>query len=100
MVHSFREWPIFMIARAVISENRYPLLGVTMVIKLQINSLTSGQAITSLSRLHTLFELRKWSGYGYGTVPGGLWTIDTEGGHVVIWFNMDVIIWRSNIQNG
>ena len=23
------------------------------------------------------------SGYGYGTVPGGRWTIDTEGGHVV-----------------
>ena len=23
------------------------------------------------------------SGYGYGTVPGGLWTIHTEGGHVV-----------------
>ena len=25
-----------------------------------------------------------WSGYGYGTVPGGRWTIDTEGGHVVV----------------
>ena len=25
----------------------------------------------------------KGSGYGYGTVPGGLWAIDTEGGHVV-----------------
>ena len=24
------------------------------------------------------------SGYGYGTVPGGRWTIDTEGGHVVV----------------
>ena len=23
-------------------------------------------------------------GYGYGTVPGGRWTIDTEGGHVVV----------------
>ena len=23
------------------------------------------------------------SGYGYGTVPGGRWTIYTEGGHVV-----------------
>ena len=23
------------------------------------------------------------SGYGYGTVPGGRWIIDTEGGHVV-----------------
>ena len=23
------------------------------------------------------------SGYGYGTVPGGRWSIDTEGGHVV-----------------
>ena len=23
------------------------------------------------------------SGYGYGTVPGGHWAIDTEGGHVV-----------------
>ena len=23
------------------------------------------------------------SGYGYGTVPGVRWTIDTEGGHVV-----------------
>ena len=23
------------------------------------------------------------SGYGYGTVPGGRWAIDTEGGHVV-----------------
>ena len=22
--------------------------------------------------------------YGYGTVPGGRWTIDTEGGHVVV----------------
>ena len=25
----------------------------------------------------------KGSGYGYGTVPGGRWAIDTEGGHVV-----------------
>ena len=24
------------------------------------------------------------SGYGYGTVPGGRWTIDTEGGHAVV----------------
>ena len=24
------------------------------------------------------------SGYGYGTVPGGRWAIDTEGGHVEI----------------
>ena len=24
------------------------------------------------------------SGYGYGTVPGGRWAIDTEGGHVVV----------------
>ena len=24
------------------------------------------------------------SGYGYGTVPGGRWTIDTECGHVVV----------------
>ena len=24
------------------------------------------------------------SGYGYGTVPGGRWTIDTEGGQVVV----------------
>ena len=24
------------------------------------------------------------SGYGYGTVPGARWTIDTEGGHVVV----------------
>ena len=24
------------------------------------------------------------SGYGYGTVPGGRWTIDTEGDHVVV----------------
>ena len=24
------------------------------------------------------------SGYGYGTVPGGRWTIGTEGGHVVV----------------
>ena len=23
------------------------------------------------------------SDYGYGTVPGGRWAIDTEGGHVV-----------------
>ena len=23
------------------------------------------------------------SGYGYGTVPGDRWAIDTEGGHVV-----------------
>ena len=26
----------------------------------------------------------KGSGYGYGTVPGGRWAIDTEGGHVVV----------------
>ena len=24
------------------------------------------------------------SGYGYGTVPGRRWAIDTEGGHVVV----------------
>ena len=24
------------------------------------------------------------SGYGYGTVPGVRWAIDTEGGHVVV----------------
>ena len=24
------------------------------------------------------------SGYGYGTVPGGRWTIDTECGHVIV----------------
>ena len=24
------------------------------------------------------------SGYGFGTVPGGRWTIDTEGGHVIV----------------
>ena len=24
------------------------------------------------------------SGYGYGTVSGGLWAIDMEGGHVVV----------------
>ena len=24
------------------------------------------------------------SGYGYGTVPGARWAIDTEGGHVVV----------------
>ena len=24
------------------------------------------------------------SGYGYGTVSGGRWAIDTEGGHVVV----------------
>ena len=26
----------------------------------------------------------KGSGYGYGTVSGGRWAIDTEGGHVVV----------------
>ena len=37
-------------------------------------------------RLNGFFsrEFRKGSGYGYGTVPGGRWTIDTEGGHVVV----------------
>ena len=37
------------------------------------------------------FRLGLWSlglclgsGYGYGTVPGGRWAIDTEGGHVVV----------------
>ena len=30
-----------------------------------------------------VFRLRT-SGYGYGTVPGGRWAIDTEGGHVVV----------------
>ena len=24
------------------------------------------------------------SGCGYGTVPGGRWAIDTEGGHVIV----------------
>ena len=32
------------------------------------------------------------SGYVYGTVPGGRWTIDTEGGHVVVTVSL--------IQNG
>ena len=30
------------------------------------------------------FAISKGSGYGYGTVPGGRWAIDTEGGHVVV----------------
>ena len=29
-------------------------------------------------------NLKKGSDYGYGTVPGGRWAIDTEGGHVVV----------------
>ena len=28
--------------------------------------------------------IREGSGYGYGTVPGARWAIDTEGGHVVV----------------
>ena len=32
----------------------------------------------------TFFGFKKGSGYGYGTVPGGRRTIDTEGGHVVV----------------
>ena len=41
-----------------------------------------------LSVLVTLFVFKNrynelGSGYGYGTVPGGRWAIDTEGGHVV-----------------
>ena len=30
------------------------------------------------------WQLKQGSGYGYGTVPGGRWAIDTEGGHVVV----------------
>ena len=36
----------------------------------------------SFNRL--IFKLKQGSGYGYGTVPGGRWTIDTEGGHMVV----------------
>ena len=31
-----------------------------------------------------VMPIYKGSGYGYGTVPGGRWAIDTEGGHVVV----------------
>ena len=31
-----------------------------------------------------LVSILQGSGYGYGTVPGGRWAIDTEGGHVVV----------------
>ena len=31
-----------------------------------------------------IYHFVNGSGYGYGTVPGGRWTIDTEGGHVVV----------------
>ena len=39
-----------------------------------------------LSRVLCVFSICIFigSGYGYGTVPGGRWTIDTEGGHVVV----------------
>ena len=35
-------------------------------------------------RFKIIFHNIHGSGYGYGTVPGGRWTIDTEGGHVVV----------------
>ena len=35
------------------------------------------------NNIQTVTYLVLGSGYGYGTVPGGRWTIDTEGGHVV-----------------
>ena len=38
--------------------------------------------MTSSKRVH--LGLFFGSGYGYGTVPGGRWAIDTEGGHVVV----------------
>ena len=47
-----------------------------------------GMAMTSIQ-----FRL---SGYGYGTVPGGRWTIDTEGGHVVV----SVSLIRSGYEYG
>ena len=31
-----------------------------------------------------LIRFSKGSGYGYRTVPGGRWAIDTGGGHVVV----------------
>ena len=41
-----------------------------------------------LSFSHTAMQLLsdrwEWLWNGYGTVPGGRWTIDTEGGHVVV----------------
>ena len=40
--------------------------------------------------------IKKGSGYGYGTVPGGRWTIDTEGGHVVV----SVSLIRSGYEYG
>ena len=36
------------------------------------------------------------SGYGYGTVPGGRWAIDTEGGHVVV----SVSLIRNGYEHG
>ena len=33
-------------------------------------------------------SLDEGSGYGYGTVPGGRWTIDTEGSHVVVFVSL------------
>ena len=34
--------------------------------------------------MNAFVQLKLGSGYGYGTVPGGRWAIDTEGGHVVV----------------
>ena len=41
-------------------------------------------------------QFRKGSGYRYGTVPGGRWAIDTEGGHVVV----SVSLIRIGYENG
>ena len=38
---------------------------------------------TGYSSVFIATPYNKGSGYGYGTVPGGRWTIDAEGGHVV-----------------
>ena len=38
------------------------------------------RATCDIRRMSIMFG----SGYGYGTVPGVRWAIDTEGGHVVV----------------
>ena len=50
----------------------------------QLHILSTVYKINLNHRRPTDFYYFKGSGYGYGTVPGGRWTIDTEGDHVVV----------------
>ena len=64
--------------------------------RMSAHKVTSSSTTKRMSAHKTSNNIQKGSGYGYGTVPGGRWTIDTEGGHVVV----SVSLIRKGIQNG